>query len=355
MGKVTHGRQTHRSDAMFPVRHFRRAGAFRGAPLLVAASACFLILATASASAAPGTGPHRDHGRGHWFKQSCAAAATGFARCDAQVVTNAAGSPLAASAPPASALGPAQFAGAYSLPTSAPSSATIAIVDAYDNPNIESDLAAFDSYYGLPACTTANGCFRKVNQVGGTSYPAKNSGWGLEIALDVEAAHEICQSCKILLVEAISPSYSNLGAGVNEAVALGASVVSNSWGGAESSTESSLDMYFNHPGVVITASAGDSGYGAQYPAASPYVVAVGGTTLSLNADNSYKSERPGAVRDPGAPRTRRSRPRRQATAAPGARSPTSRPTPTRTAALRSTTRTATPAGSRSAARRSPRR
>ena len=64
---------------------------------------------------------------------------------------------------------------------------------------------------------------------------------------------------------------------MNEAVALGASVVSDSWGGAESSTESSLDMYFNHPGVVITASAGDSGYGAQYPAASPYVVAVGGT------------------------------------------------------------------------------
>ncbi len=257
---------------------------------LVAASFCLLILATGSASSATGTGPHRDHGRGHWFKHSCAAAPTGFASCDAQVVTNAAGSPLAGSAPPAGALGPAQFASAYSLPTSAPSTATIAIVDAYDDPNIESDLAAFDGYYGLPACTTANGCFRKVNQVGGTSYPSRNTGWGLEIALDVETAHEICQSCKILLVEAISPSYSNLGAAENEAVLLGASVVSNSWGGAESSTESSLDTYFNHPGVVITASAGDSGYGAQYPAASPYVVAVGGTSLSLNADNSYKSE-----------------------------------------------------------------
>jgi subtilase family serine protease len=275
---------------MFPARHVRRAGAFRRVPLLVAASFCFLILATGSASSAPANGPHRDHGRGHWFKHSCAAAPTGFASCDAQVVTNAAGTPLAASAPPASALGPAQFAGAYSLPTSAPSSATIAIVDAYDNPNIESDLAAFDSYYGLPACTTANGCFRKVNQVGGTSYPSTNTGWGLEIALDVEAAHEICQSCKILLVEAISPSYSNLGAAENEAVMLGASVVSNSWGGAESSTESLLDTYFNHPGVVITASAGDSGYGAGYPAASPYVVAVGGTSLSVNADNSYRSE-----------------------------------------------------------------
>ena len=341
---------------MFPVRHFRRAGAFRGAPLLVAASACFLILATASASAAPGTGPHRDHGRGHWFKQSCAAAPTGFARCDAQVVTNAAGSPLAAGAPPASALGPAQFAGAYSLPTSAPSSATIAIVDAYDNPNIESDLAAFDSYYGLPACTTANGCFRKVNQIGGTSYPAKNTGWGLEIALDVETAHEICQSCKILLVEAISPSFANLGAAENEAVALGASVVSNSWGGAESSTESSLDTLLQPP---------RRGHHRIYRRlrlrrAVPGGLAVRGRRRRDDAQPQRRQQlqeraRPGAVRAPGAPRTRRSRLRRPATAAPGARSPTSRPTPIRTAAPRSTTRTATPAGSRSAARRSPRR
>ena len=128
--------------------------------------------------------------------------------------------------------------GAYSLPTGGVRRApTIGIVDAYDDPNIESDLAALRQHYGLPACTTANGCFRKVNQTGGTSYPATNSGWALEIALDVETAHEICQTCKILLVEASSNSFANLGAAENEAVALGANVISNSWGGGESSGE----------------------------------------------------------------------------------------------------------------------
>ena len=261
------------------------------APALVVVAAALLILGSGTASAAARDAPRRDHGRGHWFKHTCAVAPRGSASCNAQVVTNAGGTPLATTTPPAGALGPGQFARAYSLPTSAPSGATIAIVDAYDNPNIENDLAAFSAYYGLPACTTANGCFRKVNQSGGTTYPSKNTGWGLEIALDVETAHGICQTCKILLVEATSPTYANLGAAENQAVRLGASVIANSWGGAESAGEVSFDSaYFNHPGVVITASTGDSGYGVQYPASSPYVVAVGGTTLSLNADNSYKGE-----------------------------------------------------------------
>ena len=260
-------------------------------PALVVMAASVLLLGSATADAASRAAPRRDHGRGHWFKHTCAVAPRGSASCNAQVVTNAGGTPLATTAPPAGALGPGQFARAYALPTATPSGATIAIVDAYDNPNIESDLAAFSSYYGLPACTTANGCFRKVNQSGGTTLPSKNTGWGLEIALDVETAHGICQTCKILLVEASSPSYANLGAAENQAVKLGANVIANSWGGAESAAEISYDAaYFNHPGVVITASTGDSGYGVQYPASSPYVVAVGGTTLSLNADQSYKGE-----------------------------------------------------------------
>ena len=260
--------------------------------MLVVATACLLVLLTGSASAATHViHPHRDHGRGHWFKPTCAAAAKGSASCNAQIVTNASGTPLASSAPPPGARTPAQFASAYALPTSAPASATIAIVDAYDNPNIENDLASYDTSFGLLACTTANGCFRKVNQSGGTTYPQPNSSWGLEVALDVETAHAICQQCKILLVEASSASFGNLGAAENEAVALGASVVSNSWGGAEASSETLLDaQYFNHPGVILTASTGDSGYGVEYPAASPKVVAVGGTTLNLNPDNSYKSE-----------------------------------------------------------------
>ena len=262
---------------------FRRPlhNTYRTPLLLIAAALTVLVVGAGSASSDPGGQPHRDNGRGHWFRQTCAAAPDGYASCDAQIVTDSAGAPLASGSPPASALGPAQFVGAYSL-TGASSTATIGIVDAYDDPNIESDLASFSQQYGLPACTTANGCFKKVNQTGGTSYPTPNSGWSLEIALDVETVHGICPTCKILLVEASSNSFANLGAAENEAAALNANVISNSWGGGESSGEASLDAsYFNHAGIVITASSGDSGYGVEYPAASPNVVAVGGTTLSV--------------------------------------------------------------------------
>ena len=128
------------------------------------------------------------------------------------------GVPLASPTPPSTALGPADFHTAYSLPTTSLSGTpTIAIVDAFDDPNIEADLAAYDTQYGLPPCTTANGCFRKVNQSGGTTFPSSTS-WHLEIALDVETAHQICQNCKILLVEANTNSFTNLDAAVNEAV-----------------------------------------------------------------------------------------------------------------------------------------
>jgi hypothetical protein len=188
--------------------------------------------------------------------------------------------------------GPAQFHGAYELPTTASKAQTVAIVDAYDDPTIESDLAAYSATYGLPACTTGNGCFRKVNQSGQDSYPKTDGGWALEISLDVETAHAICQNCKILLVEATTNSFSNLTAAVEMAAGLGATEISNSYGGPEFSSEVSgtyADPY-NHPGIAITVSAGDSGYGAEYPASSPYVVAVGGTTLALGASNSYGGE-----------------------------------------------------------------
>jgi subtilase family serine protease len=261
--------------------------------VLVAVSAIFVaaIVAT-SGGAEPGqnpNGPKRDGDHGHWFRRACDVQPAHVAACDAQVVTDSAGKPLATSSTPAG-YGPAQFHGAYSLGTTAPNAQTIAIVDAYDDPNIEADLAQYSSQYGLPDCTTANGCFRKVNQTGGTSYPTANAGWALEIALDVETAHQICQNCSILLVQASSNSMTNLGIAENEAVALGASVVSNSWGGSEFSGETTLDGYFNHPGVVITVSSGDNGYGVEYPAASRYVTAVGGTTLNLKTDNSWLSE-----------------------------------------------------------------
>jgi len=221
----------------------------------------------------------------------CPVSAVSIARCDALVVTDAQGNPLASRVPPAGAYGPTQFHLGYSLPTQSTSVQKIGIVDAYDDPNIAKDLATFDSNYSLPPCTVANSCLVKVNQTGGTKYPQSNSGWALEISLDVEMAHEICQNCQILLVEASSASIANLGAAVNEAVKLGANVISNSYGSSEYSGEvADQNSYFNHPRVAITASAGDGGYGVEFPAASSYVTAVGGTTLNLNSNASYLSE-----------------------------------------------------------------
>jgi subtilase family serine protease len=198
--------------------------------------------------------------------------------------------PDAAAATP-TGYGPSDLQSAYGLTTAAASKGsgeTIAIVDAYNDPNAESDLAQYRSYYGLPACTTANGCFKKVSQTGSTtSLPRSDSGWSEEISLDLDMASAVCPNCSILLVEAKSATMANLGTAVNEAVSLGARFVSNSYGGSESSSDTSYDSsYFNHPGVAITVSAGDSAYGAEYPAASRYVTAVGGTALSKSSSTS---------------------------------------------------------------------
>ncbi|MDD1061754.1 putative Ig domain-containing protein [Streptomyces cocklensis] len=180
-----------------------------------------------------------------------------------------------------SGYGPTDLQSAYALPSSAGAGATVAIVDAQDDPSAEADLATYRSQYGLAACTTANGCFKKVNQTGGTSYPSADSGWAGEISLDLDMVSAVCPQCHILLVEATSASMDDLGTAVNEAVTLGAKYVSNSYGGSEDSSDTTADtQYFNHPGVAITVSSGDSGYGAEYPASSRYVTAVGGTSLS---------------------------------------------------------------------------
>ncbi|GGW77574.1 S53 family peptidase [Streptomyces caelestis] len=196
--------------------------------------------------------------------------------------------PKAADASTPSGYGPSDLRNAYGLTSAAASNGTgrtIAIVDAYDDPNAESDLAAYRSHYGLPACTTANGCFEKVSQTGSTTaLPTADSGWAGEISLDLDMASAICPNCHILLVEARSATMANLGTAVNEAVSLGARYVSNSYGGGESSSDATyVSAYFNHPGVAITVSAGDGGYGAEYPAASKYVTAVGGTRLSASS------------------------------------------------------------------------
>jgi subtilase family serine protease len=159
---------------------------------------------------------------------------------------------------------------------------TVAVVDAYDDPDAEADMGVYRSAYGLPACTTANGCFEKINQDGVEGdYPTGDEGWGQEISLDLDMVSAICPNCHITLVEANS-SGGDLYTAVNEAASLGIHVISDSWGQGEYNGETGYDGDFDHPGYAITFSSGDGAYqgGVQYPSASPYVVSVGGTTLT---------------------------------------------------------------------------
>ncbi|MEW2618708.1 putative Ig domain-containing protein [Streptomyces sp. NPDC048106] len=213
----------------------------------------------------------------------------GTMSCFAQRRTDIASKLASAITPNAtpSGLSPANLHSAYNLPTTAGSGMTVAIVDAYNDPNAEADLGTYRSTYGLSSCTKANGCFKQVSQTGSTtSLPTNDSGWAGEEMLDVDMVSAICPNCNIILVEASSATDADLGAAENEAVALGAKFVSNSWGGSEDSSETTLDtQYFKHPGVAITVSAGDSGYGAEYPATSQYVTAVGGTALNTSTNS----------------------------------------------------------------------
>jgi subtilase family serine protease len=244
---------------------------------LGAASTSIVIATSGTASAGP-VSWHFTHDR------SCAVAHGSDAACGAllRVRVSSTGQQAASTATP-SGFGPSSLQSAYALPSSTKGTGqTVGIVDAYDDPSAEADLGVYRSQFGLPACTTANGCFKKVSQTGSTtSLPTKNGGWAEEESLDLDMVSAICPNCHILLVEASTASTANLGTGVNEAVKLGATEVSNSYGGSESRSDTSYDTeYYNHPGVAITASSGDDGYGVEYPAASPYVTAVGGTSLT---------------------------------------------------------------------------
>ena len=214
---------------------------------------------------------------------SCSEAPVESVRCLALLLVPPDGTPRA-NGP--SGFGPADLRSAYNLPTTGGNNKTIAIVDAFDDPNAEADLAVYRSHFGLPPCTTANGCFRKVDQNGGTDYPQADSGWAQEISLDLDMVSAICPNCHILLVEAKNSSLRHLGKAVDTAVSLGATAVSNSYGGSEFPFEVALyGKHYDHPGVAITASAGDNGFGTLLPAAFNTVVAVGGTTLVRNANH----------------------------------------------------------------------
>jgi len=193
----------------------------------------------------------------------CPPAAPGYMSCLSLVRTDVA--PLARSAVGPlfmpSGFGPSELLLAYALPNAASgagSGITVAIVDYTDLPSAESDLAAYRTQFGLSPCTTASGCFRKIDEHGGTTYPISDPlGWGVEIDLDIQMVSAICPNCHILLVEASSNLVTDLGTAVNTAISQGAVVVSNSYGGPEFVGESAADSsYFNHPGLAITASSG---------------------------------------------------------------------------------------------------
>ena len=220
----------------------------------------------------------------------------GNARCHAHVVTDARGNiPAQAMATRYSVpqgFSPASLRAAYNIlpvtpsPTAAITGPTIAIVDAYGYTNAEADLAVYRKQFGLPPCTSSNGCFTKYNQNGVKgSYPSQNTGWAQETALDLDMASAMCPTCKIILVQANSATYGNLAAAVNTAALKGAYAISNSYGGGESGT-TSFEPAYNHVGVAITVSSGDSGYGVEFPASSPHVIAVGGTSLTYTGTGS---------------------------------------------------------------------
>ena len=253
---------------------------------------------------------------GAQYQQVCAPPGAGRAACAAvipapgtapmHVVRGASGlrrtSSLPADAFPFNGLWPIDLVSAYGLPFDPTVGAgmTIAIVDAFDSPTVEADLAVFRGFFGLPPCTTQNGCFRKLNARGQQrNYPPSGVGigWALEAVLDVEAVSGTCPNCKIVLVEANSDFFSDLAAATNTAAATGAQAISNSYYGPEVDPNPSpgdppmtaFAPAYRHPGIIVTAATGDFGFdegfpspsGAPFPAGLPEVVAVGGTALTF--------------------------------------------------------------------------
>jgi Subtilase family len=308
------------------------AAATRAALLAAVLALCVPAAASASVSPLPESN--------YRTRAACPAPAPGHAGCLATALFPRTAAARARARPPAMARGvavgmaasAAECAQAYPacltptdlndayFPSESPDAPalepqTIALVDAYDDPAAEADLRVYSEAFALsllPACTggAVSGCFEKVNQrgetgnlpVAGEKEKEEAAGWAMETSTDIEVAHGICRNCRILLVEASSPSYTDLEAAEETAVRLGATEISNSWGGEEPVLESAA---FNHPKTVITASSGDYGYlnwtaaaeggaeryvGADYPASSPHVVAVGGTKLTLTAEGKRASE-----------------------------------------------------------------
>jgi subtilase family serine protease len=282
----------------------------RGAALIATIGlVASLVLATSGTVIAAGSGftwSHRD-------ADACAAPGPGQASCNSvgrTFLRNGAifsATSLADLLAAARAAASPSFSGstlrtAYGVTAQGSPSSVIAIVDAYDNPNAGSNLATFRSNSGLPAigtsCTTATigttgtPCFLKVNQTGGSAAPTSNAGWAVEIDLDLQAASSICPNCSILLVEANSNGFGDLGAAVTEASNVGHVVaISNSYGGGDQpgSIYHQWDDAANK-GIAVFASTGDGGYGTEFPASATKVIGVGGTTLNVDGNGARTTE-----------------------------------------------------------------
>lgn len=253
----------------------------------VVATAGLLATAVGLSPAAVAASPQADTHRLHPVRACRAVAARDEATCHAMVMVDSRGAYPQSSTPPGTGVTPVQLRDAYKLGSSSSGGRTVAIVDAYGYPNLERDLGVYRSQFHLPSCTVASGCLRIVDQYGGRNYPRMDTGWAQEQALDVDAVSAACPDCTIVVVQARSASFADLGTAVNTAAGQGGVVaISNSYGGSDL-PDATYGSYYRHPGIAVTASTGDDGYqGGSYPASSAYVTAVGGTSLSAAAGTS---------------------------------------------------------------------
>lgn len=252
----------------------------RSGQLLRASLVAILGVGVAAAVMIPqavGATPNRPVPRWH-SAHVCASPSGDSAACDALVLADSTGKPELSRGP--AGLAPADIRSAYGLNGTASGGRTVAIVDAYNDPTATTDLAKYRSTFGLSSCTTATGCLRVVSQTGTSRLPRVNAGWAAEISLDLDMVSATCPDCKILLVEANSSSFADLGTAVNYAATQQVAAISNSYSGSDTAQLAAYD----HPGIAITAATGDSGYGSGAPATFDTVVAVGGTSLTKAAN-----------------------------------------------------------------------
>ena len=284
-----------RTSRPAPARRAGRLAAALGGVLVLTAGvlgAGALTAVPAGASAVPAAGlpaagrPSPATAGGLRF--ACAPVPLGYARCFAlfqpQTAVNralAAGVSGPVSKP--SGLTPRQIESAYRLPIARNPHQTVAVVEAYHTPHLASWLYTYRKTFGLPACTVRSGCLRVVNQQGKSS-PVPSSGvplgWDVEASLDVSMVSVACPHCHILVVEATTQRFGDLAKAENTAARLGATAISNSYGGRENGFTNAYRKSYDHPRHAIVVSAGDSGFtAASFPADLATVTAVGGTEL----------------------------------------------------------------------------